>query len=230
MEHLGRSIDAYCERIDASFWSEPLNAVTNLAFIVAAVAALVLWRRRGGGDPATMALIVVVFAVGAGSFAFHTVATVGASLADIIPIAIFIYGYFWMAMRRYLGLGPVAGVAATLAFVAASMAISRGLGGVLGSSAGYAPALIAMLGLGVFLLARRHPAGPGLIAAGAVFTLSLAARMADAPACAMLPVGTHFLWHILNAVVLYILLATAIRVAGRRASQAVSAGAAEKPR
>ncbi|NCV65913.1 MAG: hypothetical protein EBW16_06880 [Burkholderiaceae bacterium] len=28
-------IDIYCERLDASFWSEPINAITNLAFIIA---------------------------------------------------------------------------------------------------------------------------------------------------------------------------------------------------
>ena len=37
-------IDAYCERLDAGFWAEPLNAATNLAFILAAVACFGLWR------------------------------------------------------------------------------------------------------------------------------------------------------------------------------------------
>ena len=29
-----RFIDAYCERTDASYWSEPVNAVTNAAFLI----------------------------------------------------------------------------------------------------------------------------------------------------------------------------------------------------
>jgi hypothetical protein len=33
-------IDAYCERLGPGLWAEPLNAVTNLAFIVAAVICL----------------------------------------------------------------------------------------------------------------------------------------------------------------------------------------------
>ena len=36
------SIDLYCERTGPELWSEPLNALSNLAFI--GVAAL-LWRR-----------------------------------------------------------------------------------------------------------------------------------------------------------------------------------------
>ncbi len=38
-------IDGYCERTDFTYWSEPLNAVTNVAFIIA---ALLLWRRSAG--------------------------------------------------------------------------------------------------------------------------------------------------------------------------------------
>jgi drug/metabolite transporter (DMT)-like permease len=220
MEELGRSIDAYCERTDAGLWSEPLNAATNAAFLIAALAALFLWMRRGGRDAPALLLILAVVAVGLGSFAFHTLATVGASLADVIPIAIFIYGYFLLAMRRFLGLGAVGGLVATAGFLAASVLISRGLGGLVGSSAGYVPALIALVGLGGFLVTRRHPAGEGLIAAGAVFAVSLIARTIDDPFCALLPTGTHFLWHGLNAVVLYVLLATAIRVGPRRAGQA----------
>jgi len=218
-EELGRPIDAYCERIDASLWSEPLNAVTNAAFIVAVFAALALWLRRGRGDGPALALILVAFAVGLGSFAFHTVATVAASLADVIPIAIFIYGYFFLAMRRYLRLGAVGGALATLGFFAASVLISRGLGGLIGSSAGYVPALLALVGLGGYLASRRHPAGEGLIAAGAVFAVSLIARTIDGPLCALVPIGTHFLWHVFNAIVLYVLIATAIRVGPPRFPQ-----------
>ena len=38
------TIDGYCERIDASFWSEPLNAVTNVIFLITAIWVL---RRDG---------------------------------------------------------------------------------------------------------------------------------------------------------------------------------------
>ena len=39
------AIDNYCERTDASLWAEPLNAFSNLAFIVAFVAGLWCYRR-----------------------------------------------------------------------------------------------------------------------------------------------------------------------------------------
>ena len=44
-----------------------------------------------------------------------------------------------------------------------------------------------------------------------LFLVSLTARTLDRSACAILPIGTHALWHILNAAVLYALVAAAIR-------------------
>src|SRR6516164_3088695 len=104
-------VSQYCERTDASFWAEPLNAATNAAFLIAAAAAFLMWRRVGGRDRPALALIIVAVAVGLGSFIFHTVATRGAALADVIPIAIFIYGYLLLALRRLLRLSPVAAFA-----------------------------------------------------------------------------------------------------------------------
>ena len=36
-----RAVNGYCERTDASYWSEPLNALTNAAFLIAAA---LCWR------------------------------------------------------------------------------------------------------------------------------------------------------------------------------------------
>ena len=79
----------YCERIDGSFWAEPLNAVTNAAFLVAALAGFWLWRRQGGRDAVTLVLIELVFAIGIGSFLFHTVPNRWTLLADVVPIQLF---------------------------------------------------------------------------------------------------------------------------------------------
>lgn len=38
----------YCERASQAFWAEPMNALSNGAFILAAIAGLLLYRRRGG--------------------------------------------------------------------------------------------------------------------------------------------------------------------------------------
>src|SRR3954464_12359934 len=90
-------VDLYCERLDAGFGAEPLNAVSNAAFVIAAGAAFLRWRRAGASDVPALLLIVVVAGVGTGSFLFHTLANRWSELADVLPIAVFIYGYFFLA-------------------------------------------------------------------------------------------------------------------------------------
>ena len=215
-------IDLYCERTDASLWTEPANALTNAAFLIAAAAAFLLWRRAGGRDWPALALIVVVAVVGLGSFMFHTVATRGAMLADVIPIAIFIYGYLLLALRRFLHLSAGVAIAIVVGYAVGAQALSwlaspRALNG----SIGYLPALIAMVAMARVTHGRvRH----GLELAVMIFTVSLALRTIDLAACETFPVGTHFLWHLLNAAVLYVLLRTAIKESGSETAASARRG------
>jgi hypothetical protein len=202
-------IDLYCERLDPSFWAEPVNALTNVAFFVAAWAAFRLWRRNGHGDRAILALILVVVAVGLGSFAFHTLATRGAMLLDVGPIGIFIFGYVLLALRRYLVLSwPLA-----LGVFAGFIALSLGLAvlvprPILDGSAGYFPALAVLFAIG--WPQRGRVLGRALLLAGVLFAASIALRIGDLPLCGAFPLGTHFLWHVLNAAVIYAVLYGAI--------------------
>ena len=202
-------IDLYCERTDAAFWSEPVNAVSNIAFLIAVAAALVRWRSGDRGDWPALVLIGVVTAVGIGSFVFHTVATRGAVLADVIPIAVFIYGYLLLALRRFLHLPCIAAGAIVIAYAAAAQALStlappRFLNG----SFGYLPALAALIA--VAATAKEQGVRRGLAFAALLFAISLTLRTVDIALCPAFPLGTHFAWHILNAVVLYFLLRTAM--------------------
>jgi hypothetical protein len=198
-------VDLYCERTDPTFWAEPVNAFTNAAFLIAALLAFLEWRRGARPDWALLALIAVVALVGIGSFLFHTIATRGAALFDVIPIAAFIYGYFLLALGRFLGLRVLPASAVLAAFVLASTALSWALpAGVLNGSVPYLPALAALVVIG--RLIRRQPEGKPVLLAAALFTVSVALRSADLLVCDAFPLGTHFLWHTLNAVVLYLLL------------------------
>ncbi|SDN16941.1 hypothetical protein SAMN05216360_106139 [Methylobacterium phyllostachyos] len=79
----------------------------------------------------------------------------------------------------------------------------------------YLPALLALFGMVAATVMRseegRVSTGRRLAGIGVLFLISLVARTADQTACTALPIGTHAVWHILNAAVLYALVATAIR-------------------
>ncbi|KQT43045.1 hypothetical protein ASG43_16080 [Aureimonas sp. Leaf454] len=212
-------IDAYCERIDASFWAEPLNAASNLAFILAAALALRLWRRHDAAtgtrrrrrDLASLGLVVLVAAIGVGSFLFHTFADRWSVLADVVPIGIFIYAALALVLRRLAGWSRLQALLGTLVFAALSLVVERAAEPHLGGSAAYLPALAALVAVGAGLIATRRPEGRRILGAGCVFAVSLTLRTLDGPLCDMVPAGTHFLWHILNAATLGLILTAVIR-------------------
>ncbi len=193
------AVDGYCERMDASYWAEPVNAVTNAAFVIAAI---IMWRRSGQVALAR-AMCGVLALIGVGSFLFHTHANRLTAMMDVTPILAFILLYVFAASRDMLGLkGWQAGLA-TLAFLPYAAAGAYLFGQVpgLGGSAAYAPVPVLILFYAWAM--RAHLAtSRGLAAGAAVLVLSLTFRTLDGPVCTALPLGTHFLWHILNALML----------------------------
>ncbi len=201
-------VDLYCERLDPSFWAEPLNALTNLSFLMAAAVAFAQWRRVGRDGP-VLALIGVTFAIGIGSFIFHTVATRGAALFDTIPIAVFIYGYLLLALRRLVGLSTFAAFGVLAAFIVLGALEARLVpAGTLNGSHTYLPAFAALVVVG-WLTPNERPRRL-LLAAAAVLALSIVCRSIDQAICPALPIGAHFLWHTLNGLVLYLALRAAM--------------------
>ncbi len=203
---LHEKLDNYCERVGPEFWSEPLNAMTNAAFLIAALAAFLIWRRKTPNDPAGFGLIVVLAAIGIGSFLFHTFATRWASLADVIPIAIFIHFYLFLALNRFLQLQWWAALGIVIAFFAVTPFAGQAIAPLVGSSAGYVPALLAIFVVGILFVPKNQKLGLQVLLTGLVFLASLTFRTMDEPLCAHLAFGTHFLWHVLNGVVLFLLI------------------------
>lgn len=199
-----RAVNSYCERTDASYWSEPLNALTNLAFVVAAVAA---WRYIGDrSDPGARALAVLLGLIGVGSFLFHTHAQVWSLFADVIPIQLFILAMLYLSTVRFFGVsGWVAGALA-VAFLPSSALLSRILTFAVGSlngSTSYVPVPLLILAYALALRRRKPKAARGLAIGAGILIVSLGFRTADAAVCPIIPFGTHFVWHLLNAVMLW---------------------------
>ncbi|QHQ34032.1 ceramidase domain-containing protein [Algicella marina] len=196
-------VDIYCERTDFSYWSEPLNAITNAAFLIS---ALVCWRMlRGQEDFPARLLTFNLGIIGIGSYLFHTHATQWAELADVIPIQAFILIYVYFATTRILDFRWWAGAAAVLlffpfAFVSGTI-IAR-VFGPLNGSGGYMPVALLIAGYGLATLGKKPAIGRGLLIGAAFLSLSLVFRTIDRDICAAIPIGTHFLWHTLNGIML----------------------------
>lgn len=194
-------IDIYCERIAPGFWNEPVNLITNLAFIIAAI---IVWPRVKH-DLAGRLLAISIFAIGICSGLFHSLATQWAAAADVISILINTLIYVYFATRRILGASPLLASVAVLLFVPYSLAaepVIASVTGPLNGSTEYLPILI-LIGLYALAALRVHrPTARGLFIACLILTVSITFRSFDQALCTAWPIGTHFLWHTLNGILL----------------------------
>jgi hypothetical protein len=196
-------INLYCERIDPGFWAEPVNAFTNIGF---AVAAWFIWRIAVHGqarDSSIVAITVVIAAIGVGSFLFHTMATPFTRWLDIIPILVFQLLYIGFYTRRVIKLRVVVIGILLLLFLAAAV-YGRQFPHVINGSLVYVPAILVIFVLGMYHYQSQKVGRSLLLSAASIFLLSVFFRSIDNMICTQFVLGTHFLWHILNALVIYL--------------------------
>ena len=226
---LGEQVFLYCERgTSEALLAEPINAASNGAFLLAALGELALLlrpREQRSGDH--YLLISLVFLIGLGSLAFHLYATNATELADVLPIFVFMLVYLGFALNRFLGVPVGWTVLLVIGFttlMAATTQVKCWDGGIgipgadvqgvkscLNGSLFYLPALGALIAVGLLLEERRHRAAPYLLWAAAILVVSVTLRTLDMALCDRTvlegrKIGTHFAWHILNALALFLLL------------------------
>ncbi|MEN8891503.1 MAG: ceramidase domain-containing protein [Planktotalea arctica] len=218
-----QAVDIYCERTDASFWAEPLNAISNAMFLLAALWAARTAVAQNRREADLWILITLAGLIGIGSFLFHTFAQVWSAFADTIPIWSFVAVFVFVAIRRIGGVNPgkltiiFLAIAAVITVVV--LAASDGSApelteprrDPLNGSGQYAPAVIALIVFSILSWRRSSPMAPWVIAATLAFFVSLCARTVDMAVCNSFPAGTHFIWHGLNGVRIAMLLQGLIR-------------------
>ncbi|MGW5050117.1 ceramidase domain-containing protein [Actinokineospora sp. NPDC004072] len=214
-------VDAYCERTGPDFWSEPVNALTNAAFLVAAYLAYRYLLRQPTRPPSLVVLVAILTAIGLGSFTFHTVATTWAATLDTTPILLFMLAYVVAFTRHFMGAPWRWAWVAAPVFVVFSIGVNA-----LVDFGGYAPALLGLLIMsGITAFLRMYGPARAYLGIAGLFAVSLTLRTVDESVCGWLPLGTHFLWHVLNAAVLYLVIRVAAdRVANQLARIGYSGG------
>jgi len=202
-------VDVYCERVESGFWAEPLNAVSNLAILGAAVAVWFLARRT----PVAIRLLAVLVAfVAVAGAVFHTTAASWAAEVDTGSITVFLTYYVVLFTHLFLVVPWRAAWLAGPVFLLFTALVSAVVG--YGGAGIFISTLLTFAFLS-YALARspyrelRDHTRPFALATG-VFTVSLMLRTMDSPLCDTLSTGTHFLWHLLNALALFLVCRAAI--------------------
>lgn len=207
-------IDQYCERTAQGLLNEPLNAISNIAFVIAAVLVVLFAKRcheKVGNSTGFLLFSLVLIALG--SLAFHTFANRWSEIADAAAIALFLHVYAAVFMRYAVGLRwRIAWLGIPL-FFAANYVLKPIWGQFFSGDAwpsGYMAAWSCLLIMVVYAVFKPVEGRGRLLLAAMVFLVSIWFRQHDLAYCESWSHGLHFLWHILNAVVLGLILSAAI--------------------
>jgi Ceramidase len=218
------TVSIYCERTSSGFWAEPFNALSNIAFILVALTSVISAQRRHKLQWPIVVAAALVVTIGIGSFLFHTFANQITQLMDVIPIWTFVIYIIILMLHEFIHLSWIRAIGSILilsSIIAASVFVFNHVGAntlfptvppdTLNGSLQYLPAIGALYSFAGFLLWRHHPARWWIAGAAGTFTVSLGLRTIDFIACPRIPIGTHFGWHILNAITIWCLLESVIR-------------------
>ena len=186
-----QSVDLYCERLGPGLFAEPLNALSNVAFLVGAI---LLWRNRTAHLPA-----VLLASVGLGSALFHIWATPIGMALDVVPIVLLIAWAGREALVQHLGwsVSRIGGVA--LGLILGALPLWFWVSDPAAAGIAYLPAGVLLWGVWTRFHAQGHPGAVGLLVASIAFTLAYTVRALDGVLCEWVPMGTHWIWHLLNA-------------------------------
>ncbi len=208
-----------CERAALGPLAEPLNVLSSFAFMFVAVAIYRHYHRhediKGKWIWDVHALTFITFIIGFNSVVFHAFPSPLTEMADTLTIVLFIILYFWCVLFRIGRTTKFQAFVCFVAFVGFSHMLVAQFPHSLNDSIGYLSSMIALIVIAVHLYLKARPSATHFLMASIVGVVSLFCRAIDREICPMVPTGTHFLWHMLNATLLYILLKQLVRNVNR---------------
>lgn len=211
----------YCERDTAGWFAEPLNTVSGLAFFISAWQA---WRQLEGArlrEQWDLHLLAgLIGLVGVASMLWHASGIGWLRWFDAAAVAAFVLAYWQVFLVRVSGLGwagLVVGWLLTGAGLALFYLLLPRL--LLGSTLVYAPLLLLLLAGIVMSMRVDRRLARDLFLASILFLLAMVVRAADLLLCEWVIVGTHWLWHLLTAGLLFVLVDGMIRHVRLRETQ-----------
>ena len=200
-----QQFDEYCERVGFSVLAEPINAISNLSFLVAAWAAWNLAKRTNTHPTGVKILITLAGSTAIGSMLWHTLANTWSLYLDVVPIALFMVGFLWLYVRNVMGKGAGFTVACVGAFFLSAILVQP-IGSAIHGAPSYLPGLLLILVLGLYHAMKNRPERFTLLAAAGTYFTALFFRTIDNELCHYMTIGTHWIWHLLIGLVTYLVM------------------------
>lgn len=210
-----------CERTAAGAFEEPFNVLSNLLFFAVAFYLFRYYRTHPDVKNKWIwdlhILTVLTVFIGFGSISFHTFPNQTTELMDIVPIVLFIVLFFISIIVRVGRTNVFQTIICLMAFAGSTHFFVTQFPNALNDSIGYLSSMGALVMIAIYLHLMRRPSSHQFLLAALLGVLSLFFRSVDNSVCDTLPIGTHFLWHSLNAVLIFVVMKQLIRNVNREA-------------
>ena len=213
---MNNHLDHYCERILPRLWDEPFNVLTNIAFLLV---AFLLFRKLRTLSSSSVnnsldlwILIGLVTAIGVGSATWHLLAAGWALWADRIPILLFISFFLVSCLVRMVNLSITTSLVLLVIFHIINVFVQIHFPPpTLNGSVFYIPTFLFLITI-TFLLGSHHslPVKSNFLIASVIFAIAIIFRSIDLAVCDSISIGTHFIWHLLIALTIYLLMTALI--------------------
>jgi len=210
-------LDHYCERTLPQLWNEPLNVLTNIAFLAVFYPVLRSLQKlsRENDMPLWDLWILTGFIafVGIGSATWHVLASSWALWADRIPILLFISLYLVSCLLRVFNMSLIVALSALVLFHTVNTLVQFMFPAyTMNGSLFYIPTLVILFVMTILLWLKRNKSiRKYFLSACVLFSVAIIFRSIDLVACDIIPTGTHYIWHLLIAFTMYPLMIALIR-------------------
>ena len=191
----------YCES-SSGFFQEPLNAITNLAFLIAAFFIYKKIRKNKIKKPEYYFALFFVISLGLSSFFWHSY---GNNLS--FGLDFFLAGLFVLTAGFILVNNVIKNRFLTGSIILSFAFVGWILSSFLPSFNAINYYLAGAILLIILLIWMRIKLGKSInkfLIVILILGFSLVLRSIDLAVCNFFPVGTHFLWHLLNALAIYL--------------------------
>ena len=198
-------MDFYCERTNEQIFNEPVNAISNIFFIIVSLSLIKILRKNQSNKIYYIQPILIFF-IGIGSFLFHLNPNIITLYSDVIPIFLFSLSFIFFFNRDVININNLNNALLFLLFFFLFLFITPKLNyEILNGSEFYFANYFFLTMYTIWLYLKKSDFFQLLLLGFIFFNLSILLRSLDNHICEYFSIGTHFLWHFLNAYLLKIL-------------------------
>lgn len=199
------TMDFYCERVNDNFFNEPINAISNIFFLIISVFTYRL-QKELKVKKIFYFLPILIFCIGLGSFFFHLKPNTITLYLDVFPIFLFSVLFIILFNKYELKISALNNFLFIFSYLLLFVFITPMLSyEFLNGSEFYFVNYLVLAIYTIILFFKKSQNFKLIFLALLIFNISIILRTIDNLVCDIFKIGTHFLWHIINAYLLFIL-------------------------